>query len=66
MPDVSINDNGTVTVQIVAHNIPLNTVVKLHIFSENGSDQIVNSTPLIGTLANSTATASVVLLPGFS
>jgi len=66
VPDVSINKSTAVTVDIAASNIPPGTVVKLHVFSENGADQIIDSLPLAGTLATSTATASVVLPPGFS
>jgi hypothetical protein len=66
MPDVTMNAAAAVPVAIEAHHVPLGTVVKLHIFSENGADQIVDSTPLAGALALSNATASVVLPPGFS
>jgi len=37
-----------------------------NVFSESGPDHIVDSTPLAGILALPTATASVVLPPGFS
>jgi hypothetical protein len=66
MPDVAINKATAVTVNIAASNIPIGTIVKLYISSENAVDQTVNSTPLAGTLASSTATASVTLPSGFS
>ncbi len=66
VPDVAINKATAVTVQIAASNIPPGTVVKLYISSENAPDQTIDSLPLAGTLATSTATASVVLPPGFS
>jgi hypothetical protein len=66
LPDVSIDKTTAVTVQIEAHNVPLGTIVRLHIFSENGPDQILDSSPLTGTLAQSTATVTVTLPPGFS
>jgi hypothetical protein len=66
MPDVTINSAAAVTVVIEARNIPLGTVVKLHLFSENGADQFVDSTPLAGTPGTSTASASVVLPTGFT
>jgi hypothetical protein len=66
MPDVTINSSSAVTVVIEARNIPLGTVVKLHLFSENGADQFVDATPLAGTTQTSTASASVVLPTGFS
>ena len=65
-PDVTFNDGAAVTVAIEARFVPPGTVVKVHVFSENGADQIVNAAPLQGTLAQSTATASVVFPPGFS
>lgn len=66
MPDVTINSASAVTVVIEARNVPLGTVVKLHLFSDNGADQLVDSTPLAGTPGTSTASASVVLPTGFS
>ncbi len=47
-------------------SIPLATVVNLNVYSENGADQILTSTPLVGTLVNSAATVSVTFPPGFS
>ncbi len=61
MPDVTIMDGAAVPVAIEAKNVPLGTVVKLHLFAENGPDQIVDSTPLAGTVALSTATASITI-----
>jgi hypothetical protein len=66
IPDVTINQSTTVTVEIEAHNIPLGTVAKVYIFSENGADQIKDLTPLAGTLGTSPATASLTIPPGFS
>ena len=66
MPDVTFNAATAVPVLIEAHNIPLGTIVQLHLFSENGADQILDSTPLAGSLQLSTATASAVIPPGFS
>ncbi len=65
MPDVTINQATAVTVAIEAHNIPPGTVVNLFVSSENGPNQTVPST-LAGTINLSTATASVVLPPGYS
>ncbi len=66
MPDVTFMDGSAVPIEIEAENVPLGTVVKLHLFAENGPDQIVDSTPLAGTLALSTATATATIPPGFS
>lgn len=66
MPDVTIVDGGIVVFEIEAENVPLGTIVKLHLFSENDLDQTVDSTPLAGTEELSTATASLEVPPGFS
>jgi hypothetical protein len=66
MPDVIINSVGAVPMMIEAHYIPPGTIVKLYLFSDNGLDQTIDSSPLAGTLAVSTTTASAVLPPGFS
>jgi hypothetical protein len=65
-PDVTLDRVAAVTVVIESRYVPPGTVVRLHVYSENGPGQIIESTPLAGTLAQSTATASVVLPPGFS
>jgi hypothetical protein len=71
MPDFIINATTAVPVVIEARNIPLGTIVKLHLFTENAPDQIVDSTPLAIPPDSTTpgllrATASAVLQPGFS
>ena len=66
VPDVTINSSGPVTVAISASNVPVNTVVKLEFYSENGPDIFTQSTPLAGSLASSTASAQVTLPSGFT
>jgi len=66
MPDVTISQGAAVPVDIEAKFVPVGTIVKVHIFSEDGADQVINSTPLQGTLEQSTATASIVFPSGFS
>jgi hypothetical protein len=66
IPDVTINDGAAITIAVEARYVPVGTVVRLHLFSENEGDQIVDSPPLQGTLEHSTATVSVVVPPGFS
>lgn len=66
IPDVTVNSNSALPVNIEATNIPVGTIVTLTLFSENGPDQVILSTPLVGNLAASTATASVTLPSGFS
>ncbi len=66
-PDVTLNAQSPVTVEIAAANIPLGTIVKLYITTDvGGTDAIADTTPLAGTLASSTATASVTLPQGVS
>jgi len=66
LPDVSIDEGSATIVEIEAHYIPPGTVVQIHLFSLEAPDQVVDSTPLAGTLETSTATASVVFPPGFT
>lgn len=65
-PDVSIDTTSPVQVTIQARLIPPGTVITLHVFSDNDTDQTVQTTPLVGTLQSSTATANVTFPSGFS
>jgi len=66
-PDVTFNSANPVTLAVQATNIPVGTVVTLHLYSDNtGTDQTVQTTPLAGTLQSSTATASVTFPSGYS
>jgi hypothetical protein len=65
-PDVSINTTSPVQITIQASFIPLGTVITLHVFSDNNTDQTVQTTPLQGTLQSSAATAAVTFPSGFS
>ncbi len=66
MPDVTINSGVAVPVSLAATNIPLGTVLTLSISSETGADQVVSSSALAGTVASSTATASILWPLGVS
>jgi hypothetical protein len=71
LPDVTINQSQAVTIEIEAKNIPIGTIVNLEVFAENPSNlavvnEVAASTPLGGTVALSTATASFTFPPGFS
>lgn len=66
VPDVTINKGTAATVLVEARNIPLGTVAEIRLMSEGGTDQIVQTSPLAGTSATSTATASITFPPGFS
>jgi hypothetical protein len=66
-PDATINSTSAVTIAIQAANIPVGTVVTLHLYSSNSAtDQTVQTTPLAGTFASSTATATVTFPSGYS
>jgi hypothetical protein len=67
-PDIPFTTEPTnpVTVELQAANIPLGTVVTLILTPESGVSSTVQSTPLAGALASSTATASVTLPQGRS
>jgi hypothetical protein len=53
-----------VTVEIAARSIPVGTVVKVILNQPHGTNVTADSSPLAGTLAASTATASISIPPG--
>jgi hypothetical protein len=61
----TISSGSSVPITIAASNIPAGTVVYLHISSETNTDQTVPAT-LAGTVASSTATATVAWPLGVS
>lgn len=65
-PDVSINANTAVTVNIVAANIPVGTVVTLRVTADGGSDQVISCAPLAGTASSSSSTCSATFPFAFS
>lgn len=67
-PDIPFTTEpaNPVTVELQAANIPLGTVITLILTPESGVSSTVQSTPLAGALASSTATASVTLPQGRS
>jgi hypothetical protein len=65
-PDVTINVPSAITLTINARYVPLGAIVQLYVISEDGMDQLVNSTPLTGTFELSTATITTILPTGFS
>ena len=66
LADVVVDESGPVTFAIEAENIPLGTLVQLMMFSEAHVTAVIDSTPLAGTLASSTATATATLPSGVS
>ena len=65
-PDVMINSSGPVQLAIQAVNVPVSSVVNLQFYSDNGPDIFATSTALVGTLASSTATATVTFPTGYT
>ncbi len=65
-PDVTIDLPTAVTLVLEAHHIPLGTVIHLKLIPETGSSVNVDSTPLAGTLEQSTATATATFPHGFT
>ena len=64
--DLTINEAGAVTIDVAAENIPVGTVVTLDIWTESTGNQTIQTTPLVGTTANSTASATATFPHGFS
>ncbi len=62
-PDIVVPTTmpNPVTVNLQATNLPVGTVLQVTLTNELGERTTVNSTPLAGTQASSTATASVTL-----
>ena len=67
-PDVILpaNQANPVNVALAASNIPLGTTLQITLTPENGARTATQSTALTGTLASSTATASVTIPDGIS
>ena len=66
MPDVTVNSSSPLTVVIQATNVPPGTTATLYTTTENFPDQKIISNPFAGTMASSTATATITLQPGYS
>ncbi len=64
--DLVLETTGEVLLEVEASQVPLGTVVQLTLNAESGDRIAIESTPLAGTLESSTATAGVVIPPGFS
>jgi len=66
-PDISLPvGTTTATVQLAATGIPTGTTVEVTVSPQNGTPSTVTSTPLGGSQANSTASASITLAAGVS
>ena len=65
--DVVIAEEDSVTFEIEASKIPLGTVINLTLYNGDTFGNVdFSSTPLVGTVENSTATATVSIPHGFS
>ena len=65
-PDVTIDTPSSVTLTVQASYIPVGTIITLNVFSDNNTQQTVQTTKLAGTLQSSTATANVAFPSGYS
>jgi len=65
-PDAVINSSSPVSITIQTTGIPPGTVMSLNVYSEDGSIQVVQTTPLLGTIQSATATASATFPPDLS
>ena len=65
-PDIILPSNQTnpVSIALTATNIPLGTSLRVTLTPENGTRVVADSTTLTGTLASSTATASIAVPDG--
>lgn len=63
LPDFTISSASAVNVNIAAQFIPVGTVVKLYLTSEQGNDSVVTCAALSGTLATSTASCAGASFP---
>jgi hypothetical protein len=66
VPDVTLNKGDSCNVVIDALNIPVGTVVRLTMSSEDDGVVFVNAPPLAGTLEHSAATARLKFPTGYS
>jgi hypothetical protein len=65
--DILAETREPIDVEVQALNIPVGTVVNLRLISENQTDQVIDSPPLMGTRDLSSTTVMIpVLPPGFS
>ncbi len=62
-PDVQINSNSPVTVNIAASNVPVGTVVTLRVTAETAGDQSIQCTPLAGASAAATTASCTATFP---
>ena len=65
-PDVVLNNPNPVTVSIQANNVPVGTVLQLYLFSEVGTDVVILTAPVAGTLQSSTTTVQATFQPGYT
>ncbi len=66
IPDVTINSGDPVPVVVETTNVPVGTVIRMYVYSQNGSALTLDFPPLAGTGSTLTATASTKFPYGFS
>jgi hypothetical protein len=66
VPKATIEQATPVTITLEAHFIKPGTVIDLQLFSANGRDQTLSSSPIAGTFEHSSATVSVSVPGGLT
>lgn len=64
--DVTIQTSEPVVVNIEASGVPVGTIPKVYTYSLEGGDQVIDGTPLAGTLETANSTANVTFPSGYS
>ncbi len=65
-PDVAFNQPVAVPIVIRGKQVPVGTVVKVYLYSDQAAFQVFDSPPLAGTMASSETTVSAVFPTGFT
>jgi hypothetical protein len=66
VPDAIVDQVGPMEVVIAGRGIPLGTQLTMRFYPEAADEITVTTTPLVGTVESSTATATVTLPRGFT
>jgi hypothetical protein len=66
LPKTIMSHTKAVVLTLEARRVKPGTVIKVHLYSTDGDDRTVESTPLVGTLELSRATATMAIPRGFS
>ncbi len=64
--DVTINASGETILEIEARGIPVGVIPVIELVTSSGNTVVATSSPLVGSVLTSTATATVTIPSGFS